>query len=145
MRFVRRETSLSPPVKYFYWPFQGGAFLWIICYFCLVFVMLSCASVYWCLVVTCWERSDLMALVCDVLLWKCHFPILVQIWCLIVSIPDLCPPSYFNKANYHWSKMLWLTTSGTTYIEPHKCTLKFCVNSSPVTCRWGCKRNMSVN
>ena len=33
-----------------------------LCYFCLVFVMLSCASVY--------------------------------VWCLIVSIPDLCPLAY---------------------------------------------------
>ena len=34
-----------------------------LCYFCLVFVVLSCASVYKCLVVTCWERTDLLALV----------------------------------------------------------------------------------
>ena len=55
------------------------------CYFCLVFVVLSCASVYWCLVVTCWERADLLALVCDVKL----FPLvsLGQVWYLIVSIP----------------------------------------------------------
>ena len=28
----------------------------------------------------------------------CHFPIgiLAQVWCLIVSIPDLCPLSYFR-------------------------------------------------
>ena len=38
------------------------------CYFWCVFVRLSCASVYCCLVVTCWERADLLALVCDVLL-----------------------------------------------------------------------------
>ena len=37
-----------------------------LCYFCLVFVMLSCASVCWCLVVTCLERADLLALVCAV-------------------------------------------------------------------------------
>ena len=30
-----------------------------LCYFCLVFVMLLCASVYLCLVVACWERADL--------------------------------------------------------------------------------------
>ena len=29
------------------------------------------ASVHCCLVVTCWERADLLALVCDVF---CHFP-----------------------------------------------------------------------
>ena len=40
----------------------------LLCYFCLVFVMLSRASVYGCLVVTCWERADLLAIGCDVLL-----------------------------------------------------------------------------
>ena len=35
-------------------------------FFCLVFVLLSCASVCLCLVVTCWERADLLALVCGV-------------------------------------------------------------------------------
>ena len=34
--------------------------------FCLVFAMHLCASVYMCLVVTCWERADLLALVCGV-------------------------------------------------------------------------------
>ena len=47
--------------------FQGGAsFVDHLRYFCLVFVMLSCASVYCCIAVTCWERADLLALVCDV-------------------------------------------------------------------------------
>ena len=32
------------------------------------------ASVHCCLVVTCWERADLMTLVCDVKLCFCHFP-----------------------------------------------------------------------
>ena len=61
--------------------------------------MLSCTFVCWCLVVTCWEKADLLALVFDVLLWRCHFPIgiLGQVWCLIVSIPDLCHLSYFKK------------------------------------------------
>ena len=40
----------------------------LLCFFCLVFVMPLCASVYVCLVVTCWERADLLALVCGVLL-----------------------------------------------------------------------------
>ena len=64
---ARCETSLSPPVKYFYLQFQGSAsFVDYLCYFCLVFVMLSCVSVYYCLVVTCWEKVDLLALVCGV-------------------------------------------------------------------------------
>ena len=37
-------------------------------FFCLVFAMAKCASVYICRVVTCWERTDLLALVCGVLL-----------------------------------------------------------------------------
>ena len=32
----------------------------------LLFAMSLCASVYMCFVVTCWERADLLALVCGV-------------------------------------------------------------------------------
>ena len=69
---------------------------------CVVLLFMPCvchafASVNCCLVVTCWERADLLALVCDV--WVClvTFPcgILGQVWNLIVSIPDLCSLSYF--------------------------------------------------
>ena len=38
------------------------------------FVFHAFVSVHCCLVVTCWERADLLALVCDVYLWFCHFP-----------------------------------------------------------------------
>ena len=38
----------------------------LLCFFCLVFAMSLCASVYMCFVVTCWERADLLALVCGV-------------------------------------------------------------------------------
>ena len=57
-----------------------------------MFAMPLCASVYMCLVVTCWERADLLALVCDVQLLVYHFPIgiLGQVWYVIVSIPDIC-------------------------------------------------------
>ena len=63
----RRETGLSPPVnilltvprRYFFCrSFMG--------FFCLVFAMPLCASIYMCLVVTCWERADLLTLVCGV-------------------------------------------------------------------------------
>ena len=43
------------------------AFADLLCFFFyLVFVVPLCASVYLCLVVTCWERADLLALVCGV-------------------------------------------------------------------------------
>ena len=56
-----------------------------------------CASVYMCLVVTWWERADLLALVCGVYCVFVTFPIgiLVQVWYLIVSIPDLCTLTSF--------------------------------------------------
>ena len=38
--------------------------LWV--FFCLVFAMPLCASVDMFFVVTCWERVDLLALVCGV-------------------------------------------------------------------------------
>ena len=60
-------NSLSPPVKYFTDRFKAILLLWIFyVFFCLVFVMPLCASVYLCLVVTCWERADLLAFVCGV-------------------------------------------------------------------------------
>ena len=69
--------------------------LWF--FFCLVFAMPLCSSVYMCLVATCWERADLLALVCGVQLLVCHFPIgiLSQVRYLIVSIPDLYTLTYF--------------------------------------------------
>ena len=35
-------------------------------FFCLAFVLSLCASVYLCLVVTSWEKADLLAIVCGV-------------------------------------------------------------------------------
>ena len=68
----------------------------ILCYFCLAFAMPLYASVYMCLVVTCWERADLSALVCGVC-GVCYFSIgiLGQVWYLIGSIPDLCTLTNF--------------------------------------------------
>ena len=56
-------------------------------------------SVHCCLVVTCWERADLLALVCDVYCDFVTFPfgILGLVWYLIVLIPDPCHFSYFQK------------------------------------------------
>ena len=55
-------------------------------------------SVHCCLVVTCWERADLLALVGDVYCIFDTFPcgILGHVWYLIVSFPVLCRLSYFD-------------------------------------------------
>ena len=88
----RRITCWIPPVKYFTDSSKAVLFFMdLVCVFCLVFVMPLCAPVYLCLVVTCWERADLLALVA----YYCEFVtlllgILGQVWYLIVSIPDLC-------------------------------------------------------
>ena len=62
---LARKTGLSPPVKYFTDRSKAVLLLWIF-FFCLVFAMSLYASVYMCFVVTCWERADLLALVCGV-------------------------------------------------------------------------------
>ena len=61
-----------------------------------------CAPVYMCRVVTCWEGTDLLALVCGVLLLACYFPICIlgQVWYLIVSIPDLCTLTFIDMSIY---------------------------------------------
>ena len=68
------------------------------CYLCFVFVMFF-LSVRCSLVVTCWERADLLALLC--VMFYCDFVtfpcgVLGQVWCLIVSMSDLCLLSYFE-------------------------------------------------
>ena len=63
----RCETGLSLPVKYFTDRSKAVLLLWIFyIFFCLAFVMPLCASVYLCPVLTCFERADLLALVCGV-------------------------------------------------------------------------------
>ena len=60
---VTDYAALNPPVKYFTdRSFFCGSFM----FFCLVFAMSLCASVYMCFVVTSWEKADLLALVCGV-------------------------------------------------------------------------------
>ena len=49
--------------------------------FCLVFAMSLCASVYICFVVTCWERADLLALVCGVFCELVTFPLVSWVRC----------------------------------------------------------------
>ena len=49
--------------------------------FCLVFAMSLWASVYMCFVVTCWERADLLALVCGVYFEYVTFPLVSWVRC----------------------------------------------------------------
>ena len=50
-------------------------------FFCLVFAMPLCASVYMCFVVTCSEMADLLALVCGVYCEFVTFPLVSWVRC----------------------------------------------------------------
>ena len=58
--------------------FFCGSFLFL---FCLLFAMSLYASVYMCFVVTCWERADLLALVCGVYCEFVTFPLVSWVRC----------------------------------------------------------------
>ena len=49
--------------------------------FCSVFAMSLCASVYMCFGVTCWEKADLLALVCGVYYEFGTFPLVSWVRC----------------------------------------------------------------
>ena len=62
-------------------------------------------SVHCSLVVTCWERAGLFALLyvmfyCVLVTFPCG--VLGQVWCFIVSIPDICFLSYFEHVIFLW-------------------------------------------
>ena len=73
------------------------------------------ASVHCCLVVTCWERVDLLALVGDVdcILLLSHVVSWVM---LIVSFPDLCHFSYFVKRQKAYAKISTIRTQLNNYM-----------------------------
>ena len=68
------KPVISPPVKYFTDRYKSDILLWtfVLCMSC---VFHGFASVHCCLVVTCWERADFLARVCDVYLCFCHLNI----------------------------------------------------------------------
>ena len=84
---------LTVPRRYFF-----CAFLSCVCHFF--------TSVHSCLVVTCWKRADLLAFVCDFVIFPCG--ILDQMWYLIVSIPDLCHLSYFAIVTFYVFTVLFI-------------------------------------
>ena len=79
--------------------FQGGtSFVNLLCYLCLVFVMLSCLfiAVLWSSTgkgLTYWFLF--MMFYCNFVTFPCGN--LRQVWYLIVMIPDPCHLSYFDR------------------------------------------------
>ena len=75
VRLASGETGLSPPVKYFYWPFQGGtSFVDHLCYLYLVIAMLKPL----CSLLPCGHQTGKgwpLGPCLWYLLWFCYFPI----------------------------------------------------------------------
>ena len=66
-----------------------------VCYLCVMFVFVVTCS----LLIACWKRADLLALLCGVfscVLSLSHNGVSDQMWYLIVSIPGFCLPLYFE-------------------------------------------------
>ena len=72
--FIFVKYFTDHPRRYFF----CGSFIFL---FCLVFAMSLCASYYMCFVVTCWERADLLALVCGVYCEFVTFPLVSWVRC----------------------------------------------------------------
>ena len=95
---VGTQTCLSPQVIFFTDRSKAVLLLWI--FFAVVFcVYHAVLSVHSSLVVTCWERADLLDLL--YVMFSCAFfitfpcGVLDQVWYLIVLLPDLCLVPYF--------------------------------------------------
>ena len=99
LRVQSPSIGLSPPVTYFYLPFQGGtSFVDHLCYLCLVFAMLS--RLY---IAALWSpagkglTSWLLFVMFNCIFVTVPCGILGQVWYLIASIPDLCRLSYLKE------------------------------------------------
>ena len=110
---------LTVPRRYFF----CTSFVDHLCFF-VSCVSYAFESVHCCLVVTCWERADLLALVGDVYCIFVTFPcgILGQVWYLIVSFPDLCLLSYFERSTDQYHDII-----DNTYSLDHTHTLVQCI------------------
>ena len=81
-RNIHSLKDCLPSSKIFYWPFQGGtSFVHLLCICSVLCLLCLCASVYMCFVVTCWERADLLALVCGVFCEFVTFPLVSWVRC----------------------------------------------------------------
>ena len=73
--------------------------LWRLSYFdCHAFLSVHCSFV-----VTCYEGADILALLyvmfcCVFVTFPCG--VLGRVWCLIVSVPDLCLLTYFVNLKF---------------------------------------------
>ena len=101
---------------------------WKMFLFGLVFAMSLCASVYMCFVVTCWERADLLALVCGVYCEFVTFPLVSWVRCgtwfyrFLIFAPLLTLIWYTSDALFRWRH------TGSTYTWRHYASIAYDFN-----------------
>ena len=99
------ETGLGPPVKYFTDCSKVVLLLWIFYVSTVLCLLFLCACLFICAL---WSpagkglTSWLSFVMYNCEFWHFSIGILGQVWCLIVSIPDLCPLSYFITWRRVW-------------------------------------------
>ena len=76
LKYLRGMVNLVKSYQYECKNLRSDMFL-----FCLVFAMSLCSFVYMCFLVTCWERADLLALVCGVCCEFVTFPLVSWVRC----------------------------------------------------------------
>ena len=91
-----RDFLLTIPRRCFF----CGSFLLFLFHVCLYYTALSVTCS---LVITCWEKADLLALLC--LMIPCVFVtfpygVLSQVWYMIISIPAVCLLLYYSLVKY---------------------------------------------
>ena len=110
------KTSFSPSVKIYLLSvprrcFFCGSFCFFMIRVCHAFL-----SVHSRLVVNCWKRAKLLALLYKIFCVFVTFPcdVLGQVWCLIASIPDLCLLTNFLMNMQIWYACIWMAL---TYVN----------------------------
>ena len=128
-------NRFKPSSKIFYWPFQGGtSFVDLLCFCSVLCLLCLCASVYMCFVVTCWERADLLALVCGVFCEFVTFPLVSWVRCgtwlyrflIFAPLLTLAWVTVYIKVA---TKIEFLSLNVTNRVDPNGNAASFCISS----------------
>ena len=113
--------------------------------FCLVFAMSLCASVFMCFVVTCWERADLLALVCGVYCEFVTFPLVSWVRCgtwlyrflifallltVMMSLPYFCLSLLVGKIVMGFFRQQWKARFYNASTYAPRCVRLLCCHFS---------------
>ena len=132
-------NRFKPSSKIFYWPFQGGtSFVDLLCFCSVLCLLCLCASVYMCFVVTCWERADLLALVCGVFCEFVTFPLVSWVRCgswlyrFLIFAPLLTLKDSHCETAQFWARYMHMIQMVLTLIRATWKTTLNCMSSLSV-------------